>query len=373
MSASATPWIVLSIAVVVLLLPPFAGSRRGFRQIASALLSACFSAGAVLAGSGGAAFAAIAGVAAVRVMLGGSAGCTPRLPSAAAFVPAATAAVGCWIGSDGLAFGASIVLIAVLSGAWPAHGLTGRVIRCSPAAIAEQLSTCVVAAFAYLRFVAPAEVAFDAAPAVVRAGAAITLLPAVMALVQPDLRGFYRCTVAMHGGMLVAAIGAAGRGHCAAGMLVCMTLALAMSGLGLMVEAVEDRCGPVRLDVRGGRITAMPRLGGAFLFLAATGVGLPGTAGFIADDLLLHALWEESVVGALVTVVASALLAVASLAAFGRVFLGPARDWAAGDLLGRERISAGALCALLVTLGVIPWIVVEPLAEYLRAFGAVPH
>ncbi len=364
---------VLSIAMAVLLLPLLAGSRRGFRPVASALLSACLSALAVLADSGAASFAAIAGIGAVRMGLGGCTACAPRRPGAVACVAAAAAAAACWFASDALAFGAALALVAVLSGAWPSHGLAGRVIRRSPAAIAEQLSTCVVATFAYLRFVASSEIAFEGAPAVVRVGAAITLLPAVMALVQPDLRGFYRCTVAMHGGMLVAAIGASGRGHCAAGLLVCITLALAMSGLGVMVEAVEDRCGTVRLDSRGGRIAAMPRLGGAFLFLAATGVGLPGTAGFIADDLLLHALWEESVVGSLVTVVASALLAVASLAVFGRVFLGPAQQWTAGDLVARERLAAGALCALLVALGVFPWIVVDPLVEYLRLLGAAPH
>lgn len=370
MSSSMIPWLVLAISVTVLLLPLLAGPGRAPRSVAGALLSAGLAAVATFAGSGWGAFAAIAGIAAVRALLCGEA---PRLPGALAMMLALAAAVGSGLGSDAVAFGAALALVALLAGAWPMHGLAGRVIARSPAAMAGQFSACVIAVFAYLRFVAPSEIAFDAAPAVVRAGAAITLLPAVMALVQRDLRGFYRCTVAMHGGMLLAAIGAAGRGHCAAGMLVCMTLALSMGGLGLVVEAVEDRCGPVPLDARGGRIAAMPRLAGAFLFLAATGVGLPGTAGFIADDLLLHALWEESVAGTLVTVVASALLAVASLAAFGRVFLGPARAWAAGDLLARERIAAGALCLILVVIGVAPWIVAEPLAEYLRAFGAIPH
>lgn len=370
MSPDATPWLVLSIAAFVLLLPVLAGPRRSIGGAAAAVATTALFALSVGTGSGWVAFAAIGGAAGLCALLGGAA---RRRSGIAALVLAGGASLGCSVGSGALAFGSALALVALLSGAWPAHALAGRVISRSPAAVAEQLAACVVAVFAYLRFVAPSELAFDAAPAVVRGGAAITLLPAMMALVQRDLRGFYRCTVAMHGGMLVAAIGAAGRGHCAAAMLVCLTLALAMGGLGLMVEAVEDRCGPVRLDARGGRIAAMPRLGGAFLFLMATGVGLPGTAGFIADDLLLHALWEESVAGSLTTVVATALLAVASLAVFGRVFLGPAREWAAGDLLARERLAAGALCAILVAIGVAPWTVAAPLAEHLRAFGAVPH
>ena len=173
--------------------------------------------------------------------------------------------------------------------------------------------------------------------------------------------------------MLIAALGAAGHGHSAAALLVTVTLALAMGGLGAMVAAVEDRCGRVLLKDQGGRIWGMPRLAAAFLLFAASGVGMPGTAGFIADDLLLHALWEESVVGSLTMIVAAALLAVATLATFAKIFLGPPATSLAGDLRRPERFVVIATFGLLVLIGVVPWLLANPLAEYLRGFGAVPH
>ena len=44
----------------------------------------------------------------------------------------------------------------------------------------------------------------------------------------------------------------------------------------------------------GGRAGAFPRLAAAFALFGGAGVGLPGTAGFVADDLLLHTLWMDS-------------------------------------------------------------------------------
>jgi NADH:ubiquinone oxidoreductase subunit 4 (subunit M) len=95
-------------------------------------------------------------------------------------------------------------------------------------------------------------------------------------------------------------------------------------------------------------------------------VGLPGTAGFVADDLLLHALWQESAGSAVITIVASALLAVATLAGFARAFLGRPIGQRAPDLLGRERAVAVALLAWLVVLGVAPSVLVDPLSALFR-------
>ena len=65
---------------------------------------------------------------------------------------------------------------------------------------------------------------------------------------------------------------------------------VALGGLGLMVDALEARAGTVRLAGPGGRVQAFPRLAVGFALFGAAGVAMPGTAGFIADDLLLHKL-----------------------------------------------------------------------------------
>lgn len=372
MTPESVPYIVIALAAGGILAPLLAAPAPfQRRRIILAAGAIALSATSALCTTSPFAFVALAVLFLLRGLFADKASGFPRLPCiVTALLATTTALTSDWPTINLIA---AILLMAALSGAWPMHGLAARIINKSPLAMAEQISSCTVATFAYLRFVAPTEVAFDASATLVRAGALLALLPAITALVQTNLRGFYRCVVAMHGGMLIAALGAAGHGHSAAALLVTVTLALAMGGLGGMVAAVEDRCGNVSLKGPGGRIWGMPRLAAGFLIFAASGVGMPGTAGFIADDLLLHALWEESVAGSLIMIVAAALLAVASLATFGKVFLGPPTTSLAGDLRRPERFVVISAIGLLVLIGVAPWMLANPLAEYLRAFGAVPH
>ena len=170
----------------------------------------------------------------------------------------------------------------------------------------------------------------------------------------------------MHGGMVFAALGAAGRGHMAAALMMILTTAAAMTGLGLMVHALEERVGSVSMKQLGGRVHAFPKLAAAFIVFAGAGVAMPVTAGFIADDLLLHALWEESVWGTATIILGSALLAIAGLSAFAKIFLGARAQFMAPDLLRSERVGAVVLLLVLIGLGVTPGFVLTPADEFFR-------
>jgi NADH-quinone oxidoreductase subunit M len=159
--------------------------------------------------------------------------------------------------------------------------------------------------------------------------------------------------------MLFAAVGAGGRGHYGAALLVTVTIVLALSGLALTQSALEARVGKVSLSGPSvGRARAFPRLAAAFAFFAAAGVGLPGTAGFIADDLLLHALWEESPAGAIVIIFASAILAIATLGILAKGFFGTPLRAVPPDLRGHERSVVVVLVILLLGLGLFPQLLV---------------
>ena len=265
-----------------------------------------------------------------------------------------TAVAAMAVGSDHvvLAFWASLVAIALRAGVMPLHFGVVHLGDKVAALQAQQFASTLALVFLHLRFVDHHPTAYELAPILVRIGAVATLLPALAALVQRDLRGLYRCTVAMHGGMLLA-------------LLVSVTTCLGVCGFGLMVSALEQRAGRVSLEGLGGRFRAFPRLGAAFAFFGACGVGMPGTAGFIADDLFLHALWEESVLGTVLVVLGSALLAVATIRGYTRVFLGPPCASPAPDLLLGERLVAALLAILLVLLGVVPNLILGPAAALL--------
>jgi NADH-quinone oxidoreductase subunit M len=242
----------------------------------------------------------------------------------------------------------------------PVHVGTADLCERAPDEQVRQLASLLPLVLAHLRFVADAPLAHSAAPALFIVGAVASLLAGVAALAQPNLGGLYRMTTMMHGGYLLSALAAAGHGHDAAALFAALTLLLAVGGLGLLVTAIEARCGTVALSSRGGgRVGAFPHLAGAFAVLGAAGVGLPATAGFVADDLLLHAAWEMSTVATAALILASVALAVATLRGYARVFLGPPVRSVAPDLLPRERFVVVAIIVALLLLGIVPQVVIS--------------
>ncbi len=263
---------------------------------------------------------------------------------------------------------ASIAALALRTGGWPLHVGTAAIAERRPGALVDLAATLPAAVFVHLHHVLPAapELAHAAAPVAVVAGAAAAVIGGLASVSAPDLRRLWSASYSMHGGMLLAAVGAAGRGHVAAAIFVAVSFALALGGFGAMVVAIESRTGPVTLRAGGGRSTSFPRITWTFAFFAAAGIALPGTIGFAADDLLLHALWEESPLASTLMLVASALLAVGLLRGFSGAFLGsPLKVWTAGDLSMSERWLSGAVIAVLVTSGIYPmWLLESVLQVY---------
>jgi NADH-quinone oxidoreductase subunit M len=363
---------VAVLALLVLWLPRLAG-RQPEGPLLTWLLSGLIVL-AVLTASASVAFGAMAVAGVLHARQARLVTRTAVLSFGISAAAAVVASVELTRGASAVAFVASLLAIAVRAGVMPLHtGVAELAVR-RPGLQTQQLATLLTLVVTHLRFTDHIPLAFDLAPLLVRVGAVLTLTPALIALVQRDLRGFYRSATMMHGGMLLAALGAAGRGHSTAALMVIVTIALAMAGLAMMMEALEERVGAVALSGPGGRVQAFPRLAAAFLVFGGAGVAMPGTAGFIADDLLLHALWEESVPGTLTVILGSAVLAVATLATYSKVFLGRAVPSLAPDLGARERWAVVALVLVLVWLGVLPATLLEPADPFLRVAGDIaPH
>ena len=267
------------------------------------------------------------------------------------------------------AFLLSCLAVALRAGVLPFHVGVAALCDRAPVVQTQQLASAIALVFVHLRFVDHHATAVELAPLLVRYGAAACFIAALMTLVQRDLRGLYRGTTGMHGGMLLAAMGAASLGNFAAALLVAVAMGLALGGLGLVITSLEARVGPVAFAEPGGRARTFPRLAAAFALFGGAGVGLPGTAGFVADDLLLHTLWMESPVSTVTVILSSAMLAVATLVGFSKVFLGRTTPSLAPDLHARERLVMVMLLVGLLTLGFAPWALLGPADAFLSGGG----
>lgn len=356
-------WAIASVVIVA----PVITHRGGAREVATSLLLCALLGAAVTTPRGPVAYGLLALATALQAwqarIAGGIAVATLGLSALATLGTAIMLQGGATVPT----FLLSVLAIALRAGIAPLHAGVAALCDRAPFRQVEQLGATVLLVLVHARFADDIPFAHDWAPVIVATGALCTLLPGLVALVQPDLRGFYRAATVMHGGMLVAALGASGRGHSAAAIMVVLTTALALGGLGLMVDALESRAGRVPLHVQGGRVQAFPRLAAAFALFGAAGVAMPGTAGFIADDLMLHALWSESVSATVMIILGAAALAIATLRAYAASFLGPAVPTLAPDLRPRERLMVVTLLILLVGLGVVPGLLLTPADALLGA------
>jgi NADH-quinone oxidoreductase subunit M len=360
----AAPGIIIACALTLLFAPHIASRRRGgwygeFAIAALLIVSLATTSGAISFGATAAAALVLAAESYGRSR-------TAALTLALAGVALIGAATAMATGHPALAFVASILSFALRVGVFPLHGGIGSLTHRSLNLQLQQLATLPTSVFVHLRFVDHEAIAYEFAPAIVAIGAASALSFALISLVQSSLHGLLRSSVLMHGGMLFAAVGAAGRGHHAAALLVSITLGLAISGMGIMLASLEERVGPLDSLVPGGRAGAFPRLAIGVALFGGAAVGMPGTSGFIADDLLLHALWQESVPSAVTMIIASALLAVGTLRAFAQSFFGKPVRVLAPDLNGAERLVLVVLVLWLIVLGFVPGVLVDPATELLR-------
>lgn len=130
--------------------------------------------------------------------------------------------------------------------------------------------------------------------------------------------------------------------------------ALASTGFGVTLWALEARRGELDLDRYHGGYESMPLLATGFLFLGLGSIGLPGTIGFLGEELLGHALGHN--VGSLaVVLLASALNGITVLHVYFRLFCG-ARDAAPqGQRLRlRERLGIVALVFSMIAASLVP-------------------
>ncbi len=288
---------------------------------------------------------------------------------------AAGAAAGLAADQLTTAFLLSTLAIAVRASVLPFNAGVASLCDRAPLVQTQQLASTVALVFIHLRFVDHHDEAIALAPVIVRFGALACFAAALMSTVQKDLRGFFRSTTSMHGGMVLAALGAASLHNYAAALLVAVSASLALGGLSTMVASLEARVGPVVYGGTRGRAQALPRLATAFALFAAAGVAVPGSVGFVADDLLLHALWQHSPASTVLVILSASMLAVSTLICYSHVFLGRPTAVLAPDLLPRERVVAVLLVVIILLLGFAPGGLLYPAERFLtlpEAAASVP-
>jgi NADH-quinone oxidoreductase subunit M len=150
-------------------------------------------------------------------------------------------------------------------------------------------------------------------------------------------------------------------------------VAVATTGLYCVYRAIEARY-PGVASQSGflGLSNTAPRLAALFAVCGLALIGLPGTLGFAAEDLLFHGSLESHPLLGITLPLATALNAITTYRLFANLFLGrgPSATPVITDALPRERWALTAAVTFLVMSGIVPGLLVSlrsPAGEHLAA------
>jgi NADH-quinone oxidoreductase subunit M len=156
------------------------------------------------------------------------------------------------------------------------------------------------------------------------------------------------------------------------GMLHWAVVALASTSLIAIVRILEVRVIDVADPTASlGLAVRAPRLAVFFLLSGLALVGLPGTMGYCAEDLLFHGVQDHHSVMGVALLLATAINAINLMRLYSVLFLGvlPKNVIEVPDALPRERWPLTVLVVLLVMGGLYPrW----PIALRQEAVKAIP-
>jgi NADH-quinone oxidoreductase subunit M len=257
-------------------------------------------------------------------------------------------------GSPALAVAPLALAVLLRVGVVPVHCWMTDLFEHATFGTALLFVTPMVGAYGVARLVLPV-----APPWVLQAIAWASLLTALyaagMALVQREARRFFCYLFLSHSSLVLVGLGAATTIGLTGALSLWPSVALSLTGFGLVLRCVESRTGRVSLAGFQGLDAHVPMLAALFLLTGLASVGFPGTAGFVGLELLVEGTARAAPLSGAAVVVVAALNGLAVVHAYFRIFAGRPRE-ATIDLRVRppERVAVLILTALILGGGLVP-------------------
>lgn len=181
-----------------------------------------------------------------------------------------------------------------------------------------------------------------------------------MGLVQTDGRRFFAYLFVSHASLVLVGVGLHTPFALTGALVLWPSAALALTGLGAVLRAVESRVGSLDISQYRGLYDQAPALAISFLLTGLTAVGFPGTTGFIAVELLVDEAVGAHVAVGLAVVLVTALNGISVVRAYLLLFTG--RRHVTGvslDITFRERMAVLSLAFLILVGGLFPQLYLE--------------
>lgn len=206
------------------------------------------------------------------------------------------------------------------------------------------------------------------APALATLGIVAALCASLLALVQGQLWRLLGMLALSQAGLQFAAVMAFNPTAGTGALLLSGGKAVGLLALSLCVAAVKARTGTATLEQLGGLHRTMPRLAALMMVAGVMAAGFPGSLAFVAEDLVMHGVFEIHPLLTTGVLVVTSLNGMAVFRGWMRACLGsgplPAFEVPLGrDLQRRELLGVGLCVAVLLVQGLLPSYSVEARAR----------
>jgi NADH-quinone oxidoreductase subunit M len=242
---------------------------------------------------------------------------------------------------------------------FPLHTWLPLIAMEGPAAVAALLTGLKLGAFGLVRFAVPLAptAAQELHWLLAGLGTVSLLFGAFAALAQTNLRRMLGYASLSHVGLVLLGIASFDLPGLQGAVLQLLNFVIASGGLFLLVSHLHHRTGSTDIAQLGGAARTMPLLASFFLLFGLAGMGMPGTAGFPAELLILLSALRTHTGAGLAALGAVVLGAAYFLQLYRRAFFGPVTRpevAQAQDLLPRERWLALLFALLVIGFGLWP-------------------
>lgn len=178
---------------------------------------------------------------------------------------------------------------------------------------------------------------------------------AALAVVQRDVRGLIGTLAMSQSAMVLAGLSGIVPMELCGALAVWVSSGLALTGMGLVVWALESRGGTISIETLQGRFADAPALAAFFLLFGLAILGFPGTLSFVADDLIISGSLDDHLHAGVFVILTTVFAGIAVMRGWFHVFGGPVTvDAPRHAILLRERFAFTALLAILFGLGLWP-------------------
>lgn len=257
-------------------------------------------------------------------------------------------------GESSLGFWSVAIGLLIREGSLPFHHWFMRFAERAPMGLVVAFSAPQLGLLLHLRVLSP-HLPPEASPYFGFLGLVTALFGAVLATSETKLKRVIAYLIISQGGLVALGLESSSQVGKVGGLSAWLLVTLTTAGLAMLCEALSARhMNSLSLTSPGGDFESTPILATSFLLIGLSLVGLPGTLGFVAEDLLVQGTLAENSLLGWGLVVVTAINAFTIMRCVLTLFVGPKCPGGRSDLWPREKLAMTLLLISLALLGLVP-------------------